>query len=130
MARTNAAANARNRARSVLMGSLVSFLCWCIVMPSYINNTPYVLVLEVAALPVAAILFVIDCRMENRTNAVETTATTNEAEAADSRATAREEKTSAASDSTRATAREVRTSSEAANATSATTNKEEKVTRK
>lgn len=60
--------------RSVLMGSLVSFLCWCIVMPSYINNTPYVLVLEVAALPVAAILFVIDCRMENRTNAVETTA--------------------------------------------------------
>ena len=47
-------------ARSVLMGSLVSFLCWCVVMPSYINNTPYVLVLEVAALPVAAALFILD----------------------------------------------------------------------
>ena len=43
--------------RPVLLSALVAYLVYCVVAPSYSNYTPYVLVLEVASLPLASFAY-------------------------------------------------------------------------
>ena len=43
--------------RTVLLSALVAYLVYCVIAPSYSNYTPYVLVLEVASLPLASLAY-------------------------------------------------------------------------
>ena len=48
--------------RTVLLSALVAYLVYCVIAPSYSNYTPYVLVLEVASLPLASLAYVSSVR--------------------------------------------------------------------
>ena len=43
--------------RTVLLSALVAYLVYCVIAPSYSNYTPYVLVPEVASLPLASLAY-------------------------------------------------------------------------
>ena len=48
--------------RTVLLSALVAYLVYCVIAPSYSNYTPYVLVLEVASLPLASLAYASSAR--------------------------------------------------------------------